>query len=66
MQDALGTTEREVIENVRVDTTLSGSTGVMVAIRGDKIVAANVGDSRAVLGVVSTWMSHLKLFPVVH
>jgi hypothetical protein len=33
-----------------VDSTLSGSTCVTVLYRGDKLICANVGDSRAVVG----------------
>lgn len=36
-------------KNIYIDTKLSGSTGVMVAVHQGKIICANVGDSRAVL-----------------
>ena len=36
-------------KSVYVDTKLSGSTGIIVTVDKDKIVCANVGDSRAVL-----------------
>lgn len=49
---ALARTERELIENCRVDTTLSGSTGVVVLVKGNELTVANVGDSRAVLAVM--------------
>lgn len=38
------------IENSDIDLKFSGSTLVSVLIRGQKIICANVGDSRAVLG----------------
>lgn len=37
-----------LIENTRIDSSLSGSTGVFVLFHNKKIVIANVGDSRAV------------------
>jgi len=53
MREALLTAEREIIDDVSVDTTLSGSTGVMTLLRGNKLVVANVGDSRAIFGRAS-------------
>ena len=50
MRDALLKAEREVIDDVAVDTTLSGSTGVLTILRSGKLIVANVGDSRAVFG----------------
>jgi serine/threonine protein phosphatase PrpC len=51
IKEALEKSEKQIVENVRVDTTLSGSTGVVGVIRGDKLYMANVGDSRAVFGM---------------
>ncbi|KAH9255564.1 hypothetical protein BASA81_006394 [Batrachochytrium salamandrivorans] len=51
---ALARTERELIENCRVDTTLSGSTGVVVLVKGNELTVANIGDSRAVLAMVES------------
>lgn len=35
--------------NKRINSKMSGSTGVLVLVDGDKIISANVGDSRAIL-----------------
>jgi hypothetical protein len=35
--------------NKRINSKMSGSTGVLVLVNGTKIVSANVGDSRAIL-----------------
>jgi len=51
IKEALDCAEREIVDDIDVDTTLSGSTGVVGIIRGAKLFMANVGDSRAVFGV---------------
>lgn len=51
LKDALEKVEKEIVDDVRVDTTLSGTTGVVSVIRGQKLYVANVGDSRAIFGV---------------
>ena len=51
IKEALLKAEREIVDNVHVDTTLSGTTGVIAVVRGTKLFVANVGDSRAVFGM---------------
>lgn len=51
LKRSLHQAEREIVEDVHVDTTLSGSTGVVAVLREEKLHVANVGDSRAILGV---------------
>ena len=50
IRDALLQAEREIVEDYSVDTSLSGTTGVVTVLRGNRLFAANVGDSRAVMG----------------
>jgi len=51
IREALEQVEKEIVDDVHVDTTLSGSTGVVTVVRGQKLYVANVGDSRAIFGV---------------
>jgi serine/threonine protein phosphatase PrpC len=51
IKDALERSEKEIVDDVHVDTTLSGTTGVVGVIRGQRLYVANIGDSRAVFGV---------------
>ena len=40
----------ELMRSTHIDSTLSGSTAVSVLLRGDLVLCANAGDSRAVIG----------------
>mmetsp|Transcript_12730 Transcript_12730/g.20716 ORF Transcript_12730/g.20716 Transcript_12730/m.20716 type:complete len:381 (-) Transcript_12730:43-1185(-) len=42
--------EEEICQFSRVETQFSGTTLVMVVVRGDSLLVVNVGDSRAILG----------------
>jgi len=50
----------KIFNEVNLDTHFSGSTGVTVMYSPDKLICANVGDSRAVLGrfISGNWVSH--------
>lgn len=47
---ALNTLEQKILRESRVDTEFSGTTAVVTVIRGDLLVAGNVGDSRITRG----------------
>lgn len=49
LRAALLATENEILHNGSIDASLSGCTGCIVAIAGDCVTVANVGDSRAIL-----------------
>merc|ERR1712071_477924 len=49
-RDSILKVENLIIRNFRVDTEFSGTTLSMAVIRGNKIIAANVGDSRIIIG----------------
>lgn len=49
-RDAILKVEHQIIRNFRIDTEFSGTTLSMAVIRGNKIIAANVGDSRVIIG----------------
>ncbi len=40
----------ELMRSTHIDSTLSGSTAVSVLLRGDLVLCANAGDSRAIIG----------------
>lgn len=52
LADALITIENELIQDRKIDTTLSGTTAVVSILRGSTLFVANVGDSRIAKGVV--------------
>jgi len=49
-RDAILKVEHQIIRNFRIATEFSGTTLSMAVIRGNKIIAANVGDSRVIIG----------------
>merc|ERR1712071_273915 len=49
-RDSILKVENLIIRNFRVDIEFSGTTLSMAVIRGNKIIAANVGDSRIIIG----------------
>ena len=52
-------------ENKRIDSKLSGSTGVMVLVSNRKIISANVGDSRAAI-LVRNPDGNLQAIPITN
>jgi serine/threonine protein phosphatase PrpC len=50
IQDAFLSINMKLFNDTKVDTAFSGSTCVSVIYTGNKLICANVGDSRAVLG----------------
>jgi serine/threonine protein phosphatase PrpC len=48
---AFVSTNKAMHRSATVDDTLSGTTGIVVVVRGDVLYVANVGDSRAIVGL---------------
>ena len=48
--ETISTLEREMLAAPHIDTLFSGTTMVLIILRGTKVYVANVGDSRVVLG----------------
>ena len=50
VMETISTLEREMLAAPHIDTLFSGTTMVLIILRGTKVYVANLGDSRVVLG----------------
>ena len=50
IKEVIADTEKELLDNKDLDTRMSGTTLCLAIVRGHRLLVANVGDSRAILG----------------